>query len=184
MACLDGPPVLNITQLENIVRRELFAKKGVVLANDIYKVYLVGAQTNVSVKATAKMRLIVTPPGESLMFYPGTIAVPDPEKRLIYLFFGKPIDGLADMGNKAGGTKLQNDEIIYNTCNSLQCQNAMNFSDSKFDLHDFLTHFSFINVESMKALIKHAADILVEEGSLDTVNGTYKNKFLIVYKLF
>jgi hypothetical protein len=106
MAYLDGPPVLNITQLKNIVRRELFAKKGVVLANDIYKAYIVGAQTNVSVKATAKMRLIVTPPGESLMFYPGTTAVPDPEKRLIYLFFGKPVDGLADMGNKAVGAKV------------------------------------------------------------------------------
>lgn len=56
MACLDGPPVLNITQLENIVRRELFAKKNLVLSIDVYKVYLVGAQTNVSIKTTAKMR--------------------------------------------------------------------------------------------------------------------------------
>lgn len=172
MACLDGPPVLNITQLENIVRRELFTKKNLVLSIDVYKVYIVGALTNVSIKTTAKMRLIVTPPEDSLMFYPGTTADPDPEKRLIYLFFGKPIDGLADMANKAGGAKMQYDEIIYSTCNSLQCQNSINFSDSKSDLHDFLTNFSFKTVESMKALLKLAADVLVGEGSLDTVPGT------------
>lgn len=107
------------------------------------------------------------------MFYPGTTADPDPEKRLIYLYFRKPIDASADMASKAGGAKMQYDKIIFNTCNSLQCQNSINFSDSKSDLHDFLTNFSFKTVESMKALLKHSADVFVEEGSLETIPGTY-----------
>ena len=66
---------------------------------------------------------------------------------------------------------MQNDDIIYSTCNSLQCQNSISFSDRKDDLHDFLTNFSFKNVESMKALLKHTADVLVGEGSLDIIPG-------------
>ena len=72
----------------------------------------------------------------------------------------------------AGGAKMQYDDFIYSTCNSLHCQNSINFSDNKDDLHDFLTNFSFKTVESMKALLKHAADVLVGEWSLDTIPGT------------
>lgn len=72
MACLDGPPVMNITQLDDVVRKEFYEKKGVV-----YKVYIVVGLTNVSTKATAKMRLLVTE------FYPGFAKEPSPEKRLI-----------------------------------------------------------------------------------------------------
>lgn len=52
----------------------------------MYKVYIVGGLTNVSTKATAKTRLLVTSPKESLKFYPGCATEPNPEKRLIYLF--------------------------------------------------------------------------------------------------
>lgn len=79
-----GPPVMNITQLDDVVRKEFYEKKGVVLGTDVYKVYIVGGLANVSAKTTAEMRLLVTPPEESLKFYP--VVKPNPEKRLIHLF--------------------------------------------------------------------------------------------------
>ena len=82
------------------------------------------------------MRLIVTAPDEFLQFYPGTATEPNAEKRLIYLFFGKAGDGLADMSNKFGGNPLQNAEKIRAACVSLQSQNSLVFADSKSDLND------------------------------------------------
>ena len=49
------------------------------------------------------MRLIFTAPDKFLQFYPGTVAEPKAEKRLIYFFLGKAGDGLADISNKFGG---------------------------------------------------------------------------------
>jgi hypothetical protein len=167
MGCLDGPPVQSIAQLDDTVRKILFQKKNLVLSMETYKAYMVGALTNVSNKATAKMRLIVTAPEESLKIYPGTPTDPSPEKRMIYIFFGKVTDGLADMGNKLGGSKLQNDAKINTACLSLQSQNSLVFADSKSDLNDFLTHFSYANVDCMKCLLRHATDTVIAEGTLD-----------------
>lgn len=166
MACLDGPPVLSIKQLDDLVRKQMFAKLRTVLSTE-YEVYLVGPLTNVSKKVTAKMRHIVTVPKETMNFNPGTYSEPDPERRMLFLFYGKPIEGIADMSNKFGGNKLQNDEKIYNTCKSLQSQNSLVFSDSKSDLNDFLVNFSYNNVDSMKSLIRQGAETLVSEGTLD-----------------
>jgi hypothetical protein len=113
------------------------------------------------------MRLIVTAPDKFLQFYPGTVTEPNAEKRLIYLFFGKAGDGLADMSNKFGGNSLQNAEKIRTACVSLQSQNSLVFADNKSDLNDFLTNFSYENVECMKSLLRQAAEILISEGTLD-----------------
>lgn len=167
MGCLDGPPVLSMTQLDDTVRKTIFQKKNIVLSMETYKAYIVGALTNVSSKTTAKMRFIVTAPEESLKFYPGTPQDPNPEKRMIFIFFGKVADGLADMGNKLGGSKLQNDAKINTACLSLQSQNSLVFADSKSDLNDFLTQFSYENVDCMKHLLRQATDTVIAEGTLD-----------------
>ena len=183
MACLDVPPVLSITQLEDLVRKEFFQTKNSVLGTDVYKVYIVGGLTNVSTKATAKMRLIVITPDEFLQFYPGTATEPNAEKRLIYLFFGKAVDGLTDMSNKFAGNPLQIGEKICTACVSLQPQNSLVFADSKntSDLNDFLTNFSYENVERMKSLRRQAADILISEGTLDNYSvGMLQCSYLLI----
>jgi hypothetical protein len=46
-----GPPVMNITRLDDVVRKEFCEKKGVIPGTDMYKVYIVGGLTNVSTKS-------------------------------------------------------------------------------------------------------------------------------------
>jgi hypothetical protein len=79
MGCLDGPPVQSMAQLNGPVREILFQKKNIVLSMGTYKAYVLGALTNVSNKATAKMRIILAAPEESLKLYPGIPTDPSPE---------------------------------------------------------------------------------------------------------
>lgn len=160
----EGPPVLNLKQLDVIIRRIAF-ERGVTLTVDKHHMFVVkaGAGINVATKKTPKMKIIVEEPNPALTFVPGMINLAEPEKRMLFVFYGDPGKAKADMANHLGGSKVTNDAKIYNACQLTCSQLSLHYSDGKHDLPDYLLDFSFDTAVAMHSLLHQARDMVIEE---------------------
>ena len=160
----EGPPVLNLIQLDMIIRRVAF-EKGVTLTVDKHHMFVVkpGAGINIATKMTPKMKIIVEEPNPALIFVLGMINLAEPEKRMLFVFYSDPGKAKADMVNHLGGSKVTIDAKIYNSCQLTCSQLSLHFSDGKYDLPDCLLDFSFDTAIAMQSLLHQAKDMVIEE---------------------
>lgn len=158
-----GPPTMTLKQLDGIIRRDAF-EKSIMLPIEKYSMFIVrkNGTINISSKKTPKVKMIVDKPDPNLLLVPGSIANPDAEKRMLFLFYGDPEKAKADMGNHLGGSKALNDAKIYRTCELACSQLALNFNDSKTNLPDYIKDFSFKSSLSMQSLLHLARDMIIK----------------------
>ena len=97
---IGGPPILNYSQLDSIIRRDAF-NEAIVLSIDKYKMFVVrrNGSIDISTKKTPKLRMIVDEADSKVIFAPGNANHSEPEKRMIFLFYGDPEKAKADMSN-------------------------------------------------------------------------------------
>lgn len=178
----NGPPMLSITQLETIVRRKAF-EKSILLPVEKYKMFIVkkNGSINVSEKKTPKIKLIVEEPNPNMVFFPGKIALPEAEKRIVFLFFGDESKAKADMKNNKMGTKPHNDGNVYRMCEAMCSQLCFDFNDSKKLLPEFIVDFSFPSIMVMKSILYLARDQIVEEEIFANFAAGKSNHYLIKF---
>jgi hypothetical protein len=104
-----GPPILTLSQLDKIIRRKAY-EKAIILPVEKYKMFIVRTNgiVDISSKKTPKMRMIVDEVDSKLILAPGSAIKPDPERRMLFLFYGDPEKAKADINNILGRSKARN----------------------------------------------------------------------------
>ena len=90
---------------------------------------------------------------------PAALNLPEPEKRMIFVFYGDPGKAKADIGNHLGGSNALNEAKIFQTCQLTCSQLSLHYIDSGRDMPDYLRDFSFDTVVALQSLLHAARDM-------------------------
>lgn len=158
------------TDLDVAVREYANGNNIVSLPSNLFTSYLVTEKVidiSKSTAAGAKIRVVVEQPTAMLAFASGES---NAQGRLIHIFYGDKEGGKADLSNSAGGGAAVNVSTFYSKTDNIGAMLQLRFDDRKGGLPDYVELFRYPNSLAMKAMLRTAAERIVESGSLNNIS--------------
>ena len=180
---LESPTIITLSAIIEHIRMKMMKERKINLNSDVYDCFIVGPeQQDAKAKGAihAKWRAVVERPNLDKIYSPcqGT---PDPNCRIIHLFFGKKKGARADLANKGGSNLAVNMTTLADARMKLG-RFLLSFYPDKL-MPKYVSCFDFIDKASVISYAKLLYELAkTQEGLLETSPGTFTINMLNYFR--